>query len=42
MACVCGFCPQVAYPWHIEGEIKLGRPVDALALGGEEGRDKLR
>ena len=24
------------------GESKLGRPVDALALGGDEGRDKLR
>ena len=24
------------------GESKLGRLVDALALGGEEGRDKLR
>ena len=24
------------------GERKLGRPVDALALGGDEGRDKLR
>ena len=27
--------------WHI-GESKLGRLVDALALGGDEGRDKLR
>ena len=26
----------------IRGESKLGRLVDALALGGEEGRDKLR
>ena len=25
-----------------EGESKLGRPVDALAHGGDEGRDKLR
>ena len=25
-----------------EGERKLGRLVDALALGGDEGRDKLR
>ena len=24
------------------GESDLGRPVDALALGGDEGRDKLR
>ena len=24
------------------GESKLGRLVDALALGGDEGRDKLR
>ena len=24
------------------GESKLGRPADALALGGDEGRDKLR
>ena len=24
------------------GERKLGRLVDALALGGDEGRDKLR
>ena len=28
--------------WKEEGESKLGRLVDALALGGEEGRDKLR
>ena len=27
---------------HIKGERKLGRLVDALALGGDEGRDKLR
>ena len=26
----------------INGERKLGRLVDALALGGDEGRDKLR
>ena len=26
----------------INGESKLGRQVDALALGGDEGRDKLR
>ena len=26
----------------IIGESKLGRLVDALALGGDEGRDKLR
>ena len=26
----------------INGESKLGRLVDALALGGDEGRDKLR
>ena len=25
-----------------EGESKLGRPADALAHGGDEGRDKLR
>ncbi len=25
-----------------KGERKLGRLVDALALGGDEGRDKLR
>ena len=24
------------------GESDLGRPVDALAYGGDEGRDKLR
>ena len=28
--------------WHVYGESKLGRQVDALALGGDEGRDKLR
>ena len=29
--------------WVIfNGESKLGRLVDALALGGDEGRDKLR
>ena len=28
--------------WRYEGESKLGRQVDALALGGDEGRDKLR
>ena len=27
---------------HFLGESKLGRLVDALALGGDEGRDKLR
>ena len=27
--------------FHV-GESKLGRLVDALALGGDEGRDKLR
>ena len=26
----------------VDGESKLGRLVDALALGGDEGRDKLR
>ena len=26
----------------INGKSKLGRQVDALALGGDEGRDKLR
>ena len=30
------------YRWRIYGESKLGRLVDALALGGDEGRDKLR
>ena len=28
--------------WKEVGESKLGRLVDALALGGDEGRDKLR
>ena len=28
--------------WQVKGERKLGRQVDALALGGDEGRDKLR
>ena len=28
--------------WQFYGESKLGRLVDALALGGDEGRDKLR
>ena len=27
---------------EVIGESKLGRLVDALALGGDEGRDKLR
>ena len=27
--------------WNV-GEIELGRLVDALAPGGDEGRDKLR
>ena len=27
---------------NVIGERKLGRLVDALALGGDEGRDKLR
>ena len=27
---------------EVNGERKLGRLVDALALGGDEGRDKLR
>ena len=27
---------------EVIGERKLGRLVDALALGGDEGRDKLR
>ena len=27
---------------RVNGERKLGRLVDALALGGDEGRDKLR
>ena len=29
-------------PDGVHGESKLGRLVDALALGGDEGRDKLR
>ena len=34
----------VAYVYICDmiGESKLGRLVDALALGGDEGRDKLR
>ena len=32
----------VYYMVYINGESKLGRLVDALALGGDEGRDKLR
>ena len=28
--------------YFIYGERKLGRLADALALGGDEGRDKLR
>ena len=31
-----------AAEYSILGESKLGRLVDALALGGDEGRDKLR
>ena len=30
------------YVLVLNGESKLGRLVDALALGGDEGRDKLR
>ena len=30
------------YIGNVNGERKLGRLVDALALGGDEGRDKLR
>ena len=32
--------PEAKY--SVQGESKLGRLVDALALGGDEGRDKLR
>ena len=32
--------PKAKY--SVYGERKLGRLVDALALGGDEGRDKLR
>ena len=28
--------------FSLNGKSKLGRQVDALALGGDEGRDKLR
>ena len=37
--------PHAKYPlrgWSTLGESDLGRLVDALALGGDEGRDKLR
>ena len=37
--------PQAKFLWlqrEVIGESKLGRLVDALALGGDEGRDKLR
>ena len=34
--------PVMAMPVGLYGESKLGRQVDALALGGDEGRDKLR
>ena len=33
--CVSASCP-------VKGERRLGHLVDALALGGDEGRDKLR
>ena len=33
---------HVFMTWQVNGESKLGRQVDALALGGDEGRDKLR
>ena len=33
---------RILYMVYINGESKLGRLVDALALGGDEGRDKLR
>ena len=38
------FCCSVFvfFRFFINGERKLGRLVDALALGGDEGRDKLR
>ena len=40
------FSPQAKYlprqRIRFYGESKLGRQVDALALGGDEGRDKLR
>ena len=32
----------IELPWFITAKAKLGRLVDALALGGDEGRDKLR
>ena len=35
------FCPSEGRLFG-SGESKLGRLVDALALGGDEGRDKLR
>ena len=33
---------KAAMQCRVIGERKLGRLVDALALGGDEGRDKLR
>ena len=36
------FFDPCCFPVFINGERKLGRLVDALALGGDEGRDKLR
>ena len=36
------FCNMYLYVLQGNGERKLGRLVDALALGGDEGRDKLR
>ena len=36
LPCTCGDVPGEV------GESNLGRLVDALALGGDEGRDKLR
>ena len=35
-------CADLFGVWRILGESDLGRPVDALAHGGDEGRDKLR
>ena len=39
-----GVLPFYFLPFYFQaiGESKLGRLVDALALGGDEGRDKLR
>ena len=40
---LCGaVLPRLCIVLCGECESKLGRPADALALGGDEGRDKLR